>query len=75
MQDILDEWDLSEERFSEMSGLSMEEVDGLLRGTLLIDIRVAEKLTCLGAPARFWLRREQLYREEVLRLKHGNRAR
>jgi len=67
--DLLEQHNLSRERFSEMTGYSLERVDRLLSGRLSITQDVADALQKLvGGSAEFWLSREDQYRNDISHL-------
>lgn len=69
MLDIMKEANIMPDQFADLMGLNDDETNNLLRGVTPITREVARKLTeVLGAPASFWMNREQQYRNELHRL-------
>jgi HTH-type transcriptional regulator/antitoxin HigA len=68
--DILNEKDITLDRFALQMGHSEEFIEKLIGGDKEITIDISEKLAkVLGASEDFWLRREFQYREDLVRLK------
>ena len=68
--DALEELGMTQAELAERSGFSKKHVNGLIKGKVAITAETALKLEAvLGAPARFWLRREMEYREDLARKK------
>jgi HTH-type transcriptional regulator / antitoxin HigA len=66
---LLEERDIPPAIFAQDMELSLEYVDLLLRGELILCDTIAEKLEkVLGSTKQFWLAREKKYREERARL-------
>lgn len=64
IQDALDERDIGPAELAELSGLTEDEVSGLLTGDQPLTHHIALRLeAALGEPVGFWLRREADYRE------------
>lgn len=73
--DILSQKNLSLSDFSKMMGSSLSEAKMLLNGFISINEPIARKLEhSLGGSTQFWLRREELYRLSVERLKESEGA-
>ena len=66
--DLCKELNINENQLCLRLGLSALEVEGLLRGALPIDERIALALSHLGGSVRFWIRREKLYLASLRRL-------
>jgi len=68
--DILQEKDITLDRFAVQMGTSKEFIEKLIGGDKEITEEISEKLAMvLGASVDFWLRREFQYREDLVRLK------
>lgn len=69
---ILDflEWkNVSKEKLADTLHLSLEDTDSFLKGGLPLSEDIAIKLeTLFGPPFDFWLRREEQYRKDLVRL-------
>lgn len=66
---ILDEKDISIESFANQIGFDLEKTYRLLEGQEVIDEKLANKLSqFLGSTAKFWLKREEHYRQDYLRI-------
>lgn len=67
--DIMAESGTTAEGLADMMGMSYEEVNSLLKGVMPITRDIANKLmNSIGAPASFWMNREQQYRNELHKL-------
>lgn len=68
--EMLRELEISVFQFSEISGLTLEEIEELFDGDMEVSISLAETLsTCLNLPVTFWLNLERNYRLTLQRLK------
>lgn len=64
--DILEERKITRTEFANRMGLSKKTVNQLIKGKAEITIDTALQLELvLGTPARFWIKRERLYRESL----------
>lgn len=66
---IIKERKISLRKLSHMMSIPYKDVCGLLNGTKVIDKNIAFKLSSiLGASPGFWLRRDETYRKDLIRL-------
>jgi HTH-type transcriptional regulator/antitoxin HigA len=69
IEDVLEERNWSKEYLAKQLGLSVEDFDKLIEGEIEIDQDLAFKLEkYLGSTAKFWLKREEHYREKLAEL-------
>lgn len=76
LNEVLEEHHIGKAQFASTMDMSEEEVDRLLTSDIEIDEDIAYKLESIfGVPSGFWLRREEHYRQELVRLGlvHGER--
>lgn len=74
--DIVGEMGLTNASAAERLGLSLNDYWNLVEGHLKIDASLAQRLEELTtAPAVFWIRREQQYRQDLIRLAREQSAR
>lgn len=67
--DILKERGMSQGQFSRLMGMHAWEVHDLLFGKTTVTADVAARLEkAFGVAADFWLRRESLYRQDLVRI-------
>lgn len=70
ISEILSVKNISLEDFSKSMNLSEPNSKKLLSGKLKITKKIAENLSSvIGAPAYFWIKREEFYRKDLKRLK------
>lgn len=69
IQTVLRERNESKENFAQAMAMPVAWAEELLTGKVAIDEAVAAKLAqVLGSTKRFWLAREQCYRDDLARL-------
>lgn len=69
IQDLLEELELTNQDAAILLGLEKLELEALLIGELRIDEALAERISIhLGSTKGFWLRREENYRSDLVRL-------
>lgn len=67
--DILKEKNISVWEFAEQMNFDKEFAVDFLKGEKLLDKKIASKLEkVLGSSKKFWLKREEQYREDLIRL-------
>ena len=66
VRDILEERGMSCQDFSDLIGLSLDEISSFLTGHLPVDSGLADKLVAvLGSTVEFWIERENQYRRDL----------
>lgn len=69
ISDILSEKKMPLSEFAKKMNLSIKSAEKLISGKLKITKKIAENLSIvIGAPAYFWIKREEFYRKELIRL-------
>lgn len=68
LREIMEYHSVSIDEMAKKSGLSREDVAGILDGKTAITADMARGIArVFGVPASFWLRREEMYREGIKR--------
>jgi len=68
LKEKLEEMQMTTEQFAEQSGLAIEAVELLYTGRLPVEFVLAEALERITRmPRDYWLRFEQLYRDDLVR--------
>ena len=70
IMEILNERNVSLENFARQMGLTVSQIENLVKGSLSINFDIANELEMnLGASAKFWISRESQYRESLEKIK------
>lgn len=65
LQEVMDHESLTVELTAERTGLTVQQVQGILEGWVLVTAEIADALAAVGVTPAFWLNFEYLYRTRL----------
>ena len=72
IQEQLDRLNMSVEEFSQQAGLTQDDANRLLDGSMMITPDIAERLErVLGIPAKYWIALDKRYRDKLMQMQKG----